>query len=96
MLQVQYLKVALIYCYAFCSRLCYCVQLVTDAVLKNPFNSKLKTLKLENAFIGTHKEVGLKNFLEKDLLAKRLRITKPKSAKQLLQCVPYLRKVVLS
>ena len=41
-------------------------------------------------------EVGLQTLLEKDLMAKRLRITKPKSAKQLLQCVPYLRKVALS
>ena len=41
-------------------------------------------------------EVGLQTLLEKDLMAKRLRITKPKSAKQLLQCVPYLRKVAFS
>ena len=40
------LKVALIYCSAqLCSRLCCCIQLVTDVLLKNPFNSKLKTSK---------------------------------------------------
>ena len=41
-------------------------------------------------------EVELYDLLEKNLLAKRLGIAKPKLAKQLLHCVPYLRKVVLS